>query len=734
MAKPKNNPDDENITYLGQDVDPALQEKVKEYMEYPSEEDIKSTEVTNPDVPVPVTDAEPAGSAPLLPTSELPDLSKTTKIPVTEHIAEEDPEQADKVDPEKPEESIEAEAEESDNPEKAITPINVDEVSDNSAADQLEVVSSDNPDVPLPADIEEPAPIKDELGLEDAQTSHAVDEIIASEADKLLEVEDEKTAPSTVASIKKEKKPKSNRSLKAFFKAWFTVPKYRNATLILLLMTVITAAVIPTTRYAALNTAGVRAALTMKVIDDKTGQPLKNVEVQVDNRSAKTDKDGNVKVEKIKLGSRDVKVHKPAFAEYQRKIIIGWGSNQQGEVGLTAVGAQYTFVLADFLSGKPIKGAEAVSGEASARSDDKGEIVLTVPDTDKDQLEVQILADTYRTEDLKLPTDKKDKQALQLVPSRKHTFISKRTGKFDVYKIDVDGKNEELVLAGSGLEKEDTLALVPHAKKDVVALVSTRDNVRNKDGFLLSTLTLIDINSKETKRLAQSERVQIIDWIGDKLIYVKIAQGESEASLQRHRLMSYDIETETEKELASTNYFNDILVARGAIYYSPALYKVNGSVGLFKVNADGTNKKTIYEKEAWNLFRTSYDKVSVSIGQDWFELALGNDGFTKSNGAPPVLKSRIYVDSNNSKQSLWVDDRDGKGVLIDYDTDTRDEKPLQTQSGLKNPVRWLDDDHAVFRVANGQETADYVLSTSGGVPKKIRDVTNAAGIDRWYYY
>jgi PKD repeat protein len=56
--------------------------------------------------------------------------------------------------------------------------------------------------------------------------------------------------------------------------------------------------------------------------------------------------------------------------------------------------------------------------------------------------------------------------------------------------------------------------------------------------------------------------------------------------------MSYDLFSESSKELASTNYFNDVLIAKGSVYYSPAVYKVNGSVGLFKINADGTNKKT----------------------------------------------------------------------------------------------------------------------------------------------
>ena len=59
---------------------------------------------------------------------------------------------------------------------------------------------------------------------------------------------------------------------------------------------------------------------------------------------------------------------------------------------------------------------------------------------------------------------------------------------------------------------------------------------------------------------------------------------------------------------------------------------------------------------------------------------------------------------------------------------------LLTESGVRNPIYWLDDDHLVYRISDSDETADYVLSLSGGLPKKIKDVTNTVGVDRWYYF
>jgi Tol biopolymer transport system component len=690
----------------------ALEEKVDSYMNVaepeeptpPAPETEIQPETKEPEITPELT---PIDGAPLLPTEKLPDLDKpkkVSKIQVVDHAELEEKQEEPQPEPEAEEIAEPTEAEEPSQPEPE-TPEPVEE---------------------LP---EKPAKVQDDLGLEDVGMAKAVDEIVAAEADKVLEAEDKKNEPPVVAAT-----PGMGTKIKHFFGAWWHNKVYRNATFTLFFAALIATTLVPASRYAVLNTFGVRASTSMVVLDDKTGQPLKNVEVSMSNRTTKTDVDGKAKLEKIKLGPGVLSIKKPAFAEVTQKVTIGWGSNPREDVRLTPVGSQYTFTVTDFLSGKPVVKAEATSGQASAVSNDKGEIILTTPQTDEADLQVQISAADYRMEVTNVSTAKQERVAIQMVPARKHAFVSKRDGTLDVYKIDADGKNEEKVLKGTGSEREESIALGVHPTKNVAALISTRDGSRNKDGFTLSVLTLINLDTNETKTLAQSERIQLVDWIGDRLVYVKIAAGQSAASPNRNRLISYDLASGSEKELASTNYFNDVVSARGAIYYTPAIYKVNGNVGLYRVNADGTNKKTVYNKEVWNIFRTSYDKLNVSVGQDWYEFNMDSETLSKVPAAPPKLKSRVYTDSPDGKQSVWVDDRDGKGTLIVYDKDTHQEKVIASQSGIKTPVRWLSNKHLTYRVTNAQETADYVVSLDGGEPKKIRDVTNTAGIDRWYYY
>lgn len=580
---------------------------------------------------------------------------------------------------------------------------------------------------PKKAEKEEPEPPEEML---DDDLDSAVDDIAASEGDELLKAEDEK-----VAEAFRDKPPQTiGQKIKAFFKKWWNNKKARNATFVGLFVLILILGVIPTTRYFILNTAGVRVKASVVVLDESTQQPLKNVSVSVGSASAETDDTGTAKLEKLKLGKNNVVIKKRAFAENSKTVTLGLGSNPLGNVNLTPTGVQYTFLVKDYLSGKPIEKAEAVAGLASAYSDTEGKLVITIDKNDVDSVkEATIKAQNYRDEKEALG-EQEDEKTITMVSSHKHSFVTKRSGKYDLYRIDVDGKNEKLVLAGTGYEKED-ISLVPHSTANIVAYTASRENIRNTDGFLLSSLMIVSLDDEDAtpKTISQSERIQVLGWSGDKVIYVQVNEGESAADNKRHRLFAYDYLTEDTKELASANYFNDVLLANDVVYYAPSQGK-KSSIGMFGVKTDGTELKTIIDQETWNIYRTSYDTLTFAVGQQWYDYKLGEQSPTPADGSPSEQKTRVYNNSPNKERSLWVDQRDGKGVLIAYSTGNEKDTVLQTTSGLKYPVSWLGDKTVVYRINTDQETADFAVSIDGGEPKKISDVTNTDGIDAWYYY
>lgn len=753
MSKKKN--EEERKPDLNESDDQeAIEARIKEMME---------PEVPKPQVrPISVSmDDETLGTAP-----DLPDTKKPLSIKVVDHTDNDEEVDAEKTatapelaaaieeanqqllakaelkqDTEESEPSDEPEEAEDEPADTIVEEVEPEEVpakdTDESDVEVEELPDEAQDEPPETADEEEKEkPLKHldsivpktkvETTIEDDKTEEAVEDIIAKESDALMAAEDEKIASAFQPPVKKS----FGQKLRAFFGR----KAVRTGLLLLLLVALAATIAVPEARYRVLNIAGVRSSASLVVLDDSTQQPLRGVSVKLAGNEAVTDQEGRAVFTDLKLGQTELVIEKRAFAAIQKQLIIGWGSNPLDDVQLRPTGSQYSFTVTDFLSGKPVAKVEAVSNEASALSNEKGEIKLTIDAADETEREVVISGPGYREEKIILDLNQKESLPVVLVPERKHVFISNRSGRYDVFKIDIDGRNEKIVLPGTGSERDD-MVLVAHPTEEIAALVSTKDNKRNDDGFLLSTLTVLNLKEETTKTVAISERIQIIDWAGSRIVYVQVKEGASGNSPDRHKLVSYDYKSGEFKDLAASNYFNDVMVADAKIYFAPSSTYVGASAaGLFRIEADGSNKQTILDKEVWNIFRTTYDRLTLAVQQDWYELRLGDTKAGKISGEPPSQKSRVYIDSPYTNRSLWVDLRDGKGVLLAYDSEDNKDEIIRTQSGLRQPVRWLSKNVIIYRINTEAETADFALSTDGGEPKKIRDVTNTSGVDNWYFY
>lgn len=643
--------------------------------------------------------AAQAVTAPLIPT---PEPKKATKVAVThveepEVLVELHPEEVSLVTPE-PEPVLDA-AEPAEEAPKTVQDA-IDESADGAAS-------------PLESEIESTA------------TNEAVSDIIAHESDELLAVQDSK--------LKGAPKPLKKGRLRRFFSAWFHSSGARWATFLVLFATLAAAGIVPQSRYYVLNKAGVRSSASVVITDASTLRPLKNATVTLAGQTTQTDAEGKAQLQQLALGPAELVITKRAFAEQRKAVTVGWGSNPFGDVGLLPQGDQYTFVVTDGFSSKPVAGAEAFVDDQTSNAGSDGIIKLTLDETDAESVEVTIKAPGYRDETVTLNLATKEDIPVAMTPSGKVAFISKRTGTYDVYTIDADGKNEKLVLAGTGSES-DELVFAAHPTAERAVLVSTRDGKRASDGVALQNLLSINLADGTTKSITESAQIRLVDWVGSRMIYVMLTPGTSAEDPQRYKLMSYDYINGDNRQLAAANYFNDIIVAGSRVYYAPASAYQNGvNLGVFVVNADGSAKKSLFSQESWNMYRTSYDHIALAVQQDWYDYIVGADKPEKLAGQPGNTISRVYSDSPDGKQSVWVDSRDGKGTLVAYSPTTKGEATIYAQSGIKTPVRWINNTTLVYRITTDTETADYVVSTQGGTPKKLADVTDVASIDRWSY-
>ena len=685
-------------------VDPSVEEHVRQMMD-PDTEELK------PSAPI-VDDSK---TAPMV--TDLPVPKEPLKIKILHD--------GDPMDSE-PATAPELSA----GPDTDITPTDDEPIVPGSEEPEEEPSETEPPEITEPKrDTASVKEIEEDEPSEDPETSKAVEDIVRHEGDELLEASDNKLS----AVTKPQPKSSSDHKLRAFFADFWKNPLKRRILIGSLFSVILVLGIVPSSRYYVLNTAGVRASASVHVSDESTFQPLKNVDVSVQGVTVKTDANGDAKLENLRLGLAELTIKRRAFAVIERNVTIGWGSNPLGEQKLKPTGAQYAFQITDYLSGKGVVKAEATSDEASAFSDEAGKLLLTTEDP-ADEFEVTITLEGRRQEVLKIHADDMTEKPVRLVPARKHAYISRREGRYDVYASYIDGKEANLVLKGTGKERDD-MVLVPHPTEDLVALVSTRDGKRNEDGYLMSTLTIIDLRTKSEETVQSSERIQLIGWFGERLAYVRVVAGASASSPDRNRLMAYHYKDDTNNELAASNYCNDVMAVGDRVYYAPSAAYQNGvNVSLFSVKPDNTDRKIILNQEVWNMFRTKYDHISLSVPDIWFDYRIGDEAPTKLSAEPTDLKSLVFTNSPNNEKSIWVDNRDGKGVLVVHDTKTGEDKVLRSQSGIKNPVRWLNDNTIVYRVRTDGETADYALSVDGGEPHKITDVTNTDGIDRWYYY
>jgi len=590
----------------------------------------------------------------------------------------------------------------------------------------------DEPVMPVdPSIFDDETPMNEGVVADDPATVSAVDAIVAQEGDKVLEAEDEAREGEAV-----KKTPESG--FKQRLKELWAKPAVRWASMVGLVLLVAAIVGLPASRYFILNNVGVRSSVGVTVIDNSTQLPLKNVTVSAAGVSAITDSNGNAKLEHVKLGSTTLHITKRAFATLDRRVTIGWGSNPLGSFRVSPAGEQYTFIVTDFLSGKTLEKAQASGEEGNAASDKTGKIILTLDTSNKadsDILSVDISLDGYRNETVKFASGTKTTTQVKLVSAYKDVFVSNRSGKYDIYTVDIDGKNEKKIISGSGLERND-LALVPLQNSNMTAFAATRENVRNSDGYLLTTLYMLDEDSGILTKVDQSEQIQMIGWSSDgRLIYVKIAAGTSSGNNKRFRLVSLNSKNTGDiKELASANYFNDVVLAGNKVLYSPYSALQDANPGLYSINTDGSGSVRVTDKEIYNIFRTDYSTVTVDAGGHYYTYPIGSAASSFASTTTPATTNHLYIDNTNGSKSLWTDTRDGKGVLLNYDKTSKKDTSLATVAGLKLPVRWLSDTVAIYRVSDGKQTSDYAVSTEGGQPVKITELTDVEGVTRWYYY
>ncbi|HKX72436.1 MAG TPA: hypothetical protein VJM32_00285 [Candidatus Saccharimonadales bacterium] len=462
---------------------------------------------------------------------------------------------------------------------------------------------------------------------------------------------------------------------------------------------------------------------------------LKKVTIEINGAPWETDEHG-VLPARLSYGDIKIVAKKAGYETVEHQLMVDFdpffyllGGRQKDETDrdiklqLKAVGLPLKFQVKDWLTGGPVVTGAFGVGEVVAKPNSEGLVDLVLPATDAKTVKVAALfGGKYLDKEFELPLDG-SQQTVTVVPAGKEYFISNRSGGLAVYGSDLDGSNvTEVVPASTNETAAMTITISPSGKYGMLA--STREGKRDAQGTLLQQLYAVDLSNKKLTVIDQAHWFNFVDWSGDTLVYT-VGERKTGAAVTQ-RLASADATNNKKVDLSSTGTFGPVRVAQASVMYQtnvpPSDPAVGNSPEQKVVPVKGGTEKSLGTK-VQQIAQLDPERFAFQTGDGAWQEYNANKSQIKPSSAPST-PNRVYLSSTtpDGQNRLAIDKVDGKPALIARSVGNGQEKQLYTATGIRGPIRLLDD-VIIFRVSDGTQTADYALSVRGGNPKKIMDVT-----------
>jgi hypothetical protein len=576
---------------------------------------------------------------------------------------------------------------------------------------------------------------------DDIKTDTAVDEIMKSDSDAVLEAQDEQAEREAAT----EPQGKWQR-FKAWSKAWWASPKKRWTTIGGLVVVVAVVFAVPLTRYNILGLV-LKSAVTVQVVDSKTGKPVSGAKVELSGKTAESQADGKATL-RTNMGSGDLKVSKKYYTGYAHGELVQSGKNMF-KATLVATGRQVSIKLVNKVTGKPVNSATVTAGGAKAKTDQDGRATLVIA-SDVTTQAATVSKDGFNDATITVAAgDNLAKNTFRVTPAGKLYFLSNLSGTIDVVKTNLDGTDRQTVLAGTGSEDRNSTSLLASRDWKYLALLSKRSGTN-------ASVYLIDTTNKDKLTTIDEGNAgfSLVGWSGDRFVYRVDRNGVEDWQANKQALKSFDPSNGhtlllDQTQGAGSSNFNYV---RQAISYT---YLMGGQVVYIKnwsgfgnnplggkaaevhtIGADGSGHRIVksfaaddagygYTGTAVNaaLYEPNGLYLAVSHSNNIQEFFDYDDGKVAADTDLDITKfydsqySKTYLLSPSSNKTFWADSRDGKQVLSIGDQDAKLPKQVMGLSDY-NAYGWYTDDYVLVS-KSGSEL--YVMGKDGGTPLKITD-------------
>jgi hypothetical protein len=398
------------------------------------------------------------------------------------------------------------------------------------------------------------------------------------------------------------------------------------------------------------------------------------------------------------------------------------------------------------ITGKPIAGATLGVADTVVKTDERGEATAVLP-PENDKIEGVIQSEGYNQQKVavKISHLAIKENTFQIVPAGKLYYLSKRTGKINVMKSDLDGGNASVVLAATGNESEDDTILLASRDWQYLALKSRRDSP-NAKLYLIDTAT-----DKLTEIDGGDATISLIGWSGHRMVYQIQRTNVKLWQAKRGALKSYDAEKKqlatleetsgegtaendyADSEIQSVNILSDRLVY-SIIWFAGygSSSKLDGKKhAIISVKPDNTNRQTLKD---FDVKTVSYiNSVQSEVGEIYFRAFVSSAStfYTYANGKVEPDSTMTdekfnkpyptFLISPTSESTLWYESRDGKNTLFVGDGAGKKGNEVASLSEY-TPYGWFSDNYVLVS-KNSSEL--YIMPSNGaGSTGQILKITD----------
>lgn len=558
-------------------------------------------------------------------------------------------------------------------------------------------------------------------------------------------VEEPETEDGPGDKYENEEEPRGPNILERF------IAKYRANQKIAVPVTILVGLLIlfavPTTRYGVLGLV-IKKDFTVLILDSATNVPVSEVELSVNGKQAKTDGEGRATLTGIKVGQNNLKATKVYYKDGASQIMVALRSPKEPiEIKIEATGRQVPLHITHKITGENLEGAQIKALGAEALTDKNGETTLVLP-PDNAVVKGEVSLKGYNSQNVNITVSDRSVKpnSFQLTPEGKVYFLSKRTGKIDVMKSDLDGSNQKVVVKATGNEEEGDTVLLASRDWKYVALKSRREGKTAR-------FYLIDTSNDQLTEIDGSNdaSVRFTGWSKHNFIYQVERTSLSLWESNRIALKAYNAETgqinivDQSKAQGSSDedyiyeIFGPVQILSDQIVFSKswqASYYGNYNLankrqGIYRTYGSGSGKELLKDFPS-NQNYTYIASVKPKPNQVYFQIAGARSDFYIFEGGTLKEEPRLnqdtfnknyptYLLSPSGQKNFWFEKRDGKNTLFVGDLGGNDPTSVANTSEYK-AYGWYSDD---FLLVSKNDSELFVMSVKGpGEKGQILKITN----------